>query len=161
MSEQRHSTDRDSAAPRPRLEIAAAFAGQPASFWLASLASLGLIVGGIGPWATAWGYLSLSGTSMHGWRAVMLGVVGLAMLAVYQVRRARLALIVAGVAGAFGAMQAITSLAKINAGGAVTVFGQQYRYLGAAWGLYLVLAGGIALMGSASALVWRASRGPR
>jgi hypothetical protein len=40
----------------------------------------------------------------------------------------------------------------------VTVLGQQYRYLDPAWGIYLVLAGAIALVCSASALAWRASR---
>jgi hypothetical protein len=158
MSEPRQSTDRDSASPRQRLEIAAAFAGQPASFWSASLASLGMIVGGIGPWATAFGFLSLSGTSMQGWRAVMVGVVGLAMLGLYQLRGARLPLIVAGVAAALGAMQAIASLGEISSGGAVTVLGQQYRYVDPAWGLYLVLAGAIALVCSVSVLAWRASR---
>jgi hypothetical protein len=161
MSEQQQSTDRNSVSPRQRMEIATAFAGQPASFWSASLASVGMIVGGIGPWATAFGFLSLSGTSMHGWREVMVGVVGLAMLALHQLRGARLALIVAGVAGALGAMQAIATLGKINSGGAVTVLGQQYRYVDPAWGLYLVLASAIVLVCSASALAWRASRATR
>jgi hypothetical protein len=158
MSEQRQSTDRNSLSPRQRLEIASAFAGQPASFWLASLGSLAMIVGGVGPWATAFGVLSLSGTSMHGWRAVMVGVVGLAMLGLYQLRGARLPLIVAAVAGALGAMQAIATFGRINSGGAVFVLGQEYRYVDAAWGLYLVLAGAIALMCFSSALAWRTSR---
>jgi hypothetical protein len=158
MSEQRQSTDRNAGVPRQRLEVAAAFAGQPASFWFASLGSLALIVGGIGPWATAYGFLSLSGTSMHGWRAVIIGVLGLVMLGLHQLRGARLPLIVAAGAGVLGAMLAITGLSKINSGGVVTVFGQQYRYLDPAWGLYLVLAGSIALACFASALAWRASR---
>jgi hypothetical protein len=95
---------------------------------------------------------------MHGWRAVMVGVLGLLMLGLHQLRGARLPLIVAAVAGVLGAMQAITTLSKINSGGVVSVFGQQYRFLDAAWGLYLVLAGSIALACFASALAWRASR---
>jgi hypothetical protein len=158
MSEQPQSTDRDSAPPRQRLEIAAALAGQPAGFWVASLASLAMVVGGLGPWATAFTFLSLSGTSMHGWRAVLVGVVGLAMLGLHWLRGARLPLILAAVAGALGAMQAVATLGKIESGGAVTVLGQQYRYLVPAWGLYLVLAGAIALVCSTSALTWRASR---
>jgi hypothetical protein len=160
MSEQRQSTDRDSVSPRQRLEIATAFTGQPASFWLATLASLGLIVGGVGPWATAFGWLSLSGTSMHGWRSVMVGVAGLAMLGLHQLRGARLPLIVAGVAGALGAMLAIATLGEISSSGAVTVLGQQYRYLDPAWGLYLVLASAITLVCSASALAWRPAGSP-
>jgi hypothetical protein len=95
---------------------------------------------------------------MHGWRAVTVGVVGFAMLGPHQLRGARLPLIVAGVAGALGAMQAVATLGEINSDGAVTVLGQQYRYLDPAWGIYLVLAGAIALVCSASALAWRASR---
>jgi hypothetical protein len=158
MSEQRQSAQRDSVSPRQRLESAAGFAGQPASFWLASLASLGMIVGGVGPWATAWGFLSLSGTSMQGWREVMVGLVGLAMLGLHQLRGARLPLIVAAGAGALGAIQAIATLGKINSGGAFTVLGQEYRYLEPAWGLYLVLAAAVTLACSMSALAWRASR---
>src|SRR5258705_5608576 len=158
MSDQPQSTDRNSLSPGQRLEIASAFAGQPASFWWASLASLALIVGGVGPWATAFGVLSLSGTSMHGWRAVMVGVVGLAMLGLHQLRGARLPLIVAGVAGALGAMLAIAGWDKINSGGAVTVLGRQYRYLGPPWGLYLVLAHAIALLWAVSALASPVSR---
>jgi hypothetical protein len=40
----------------------------------------------------------------------------------------------------------------------VTVLGFHYRYLDPAWGLYLVLAGSIGLVCSASALAWRVSR---
>jgi hypothetical protein len=156
MSEQEQSTH-PSAPPRQRPTVAAAFAGQPASFWLASLASLGIIIGGVGPWATAFGFMSLSGTSMHGWRAVIAGVVGLAMLGLHQVRGARLPLVVAGVAGALCAIEAISTLAAIQSDGAITVLGQQYRYVDAAWGLYLVLAGAIALVCSASVLAWRPS----
>ena len=157
MSEERQSTDPDSMAPQ-RVDLAAAFAAQPASFWLASLGSLGMIIGGIGPWATAFGYVSLSGTSMHGWRAVAVGVVALAMLGMHQLRRARLPLIVAGGAGVLAVMQAIATLSQINSNGAVTVLGQQYRYVDPAWGLYLVLGGAIVLVCSACALVWRSSR---
>jgi hypothetical protein len=148
-SEPRQSTPRAVAAPLAR---------QPASFWCASLASLAIIIGGVGPWATAFGFVSLSGTGMHGWREVMVGVVGLAMLVLHQLLGARLPLIVASVAGAFGAFGAIAAVTKIRSGGAVTVLGQQYRYLDPAWGLYLVLAGALALLCSASALAWRASR---
>jgi hypothetical protein len=80
------------------------------------------------------------------------------MLGLHQLRGARLPLLVAAVAGALGAIQAIATLDKINSGGAVTVLGQHYRFLEPAWGLYLVLAGAIALVCSAAALAWRASR---
>jgi hypothetical protein len=158
---QQASNDRDAGSPQQRLGTATAFAAHPGSFWLAALASIGLIVGGLGPWATAFGFESFAGTRMHGWRAVMVGLVGLAALGLHQLRGARLPLIVAGVAGALAALLAIATLSKIHSDGAVTVLGQQYRYVDPAWGLYLVLAGAIALVCSASALVWRTSRATR
>jgi hypothetical protein len=151
-------TERDPVRPRQPLGTATAFAGPPASVWVAALASIGLIVGGIAPWATAFGYLSFAGTSMHGWRAVMVGVAGLAMLVLHLLRGGRLPLIVASVAGVLAALLAILTLSKIQSDGAVTVLGQQYHYVDPAWGLYLVLVGAIALVCSTCALAWRASR---
>jgi hypothetical protein len=161
MSEQQRPINGGAAAPREDLRIPAAFASQPASFWLASLASLGVIIGGVAPWATVWGFVSVSGTSMHGWREVGVGAVGLVMLGLHQLRGGRVPLIVAGVAGALGATLAITAWSKIISGGAVTVLGVEYRYMDAAWGLYLVLVGTVTLLVSSSALAWRAYRAGR
>ena len=141
---------------RPKPDAAAALAAQPTSVWVASLASLALIVGGVGPWATAYGLVSLSGTDMHGWRAVAVGVLGLAMLGLQQLRGGRLPMIVAGVGGVLVVALAISTLDTINSKGAVSVLGTTYHYLDPAWGLYLVLAAGIALAGAAAALTWRA-----
>jgi hypothetical protein len=161
MSDHRQSTERGPASPWQHRGLAPALPGQPPSFWLAALASLGIMIGGIGPWATAYTLVSISGTSMHGWREVEVGALGLVMLALHLVRRGRLPLLVAAVAGALGAWQAVATLNKINSGGVVTVLGFHYRYLDPAWGLYLVLAGSIALVCSASALAWRVSRATR
>jgi hypothetical protein len=161
MSEQRQSTDRGPLSPWQHTGIAPALPRQPISFWVAALASIGMIIGGVGPWATAYTLVSISGTSMHGWREVEVGALGLAMLGLHLVRGGRIPLLVAAVAGALGAMQAVASLDKIQSGGAVTVFGYHYRFLDPAWGLYLVLAGAIALVVSASALAWRVSRATR
>jgi hypothetical protein len=161
MSEHQRSSERGPASPWQHAGIAAALPGQPAGFWVAALASLGIIIGGVGPWATVYTVLSVSGTSMHGWREVSVGAIGLVMLGLHLVFRARLPLLVAAVAGALGAIQAIATLSKIESGGAVTVFGFTYRYLDPAWGLYLVLAGAIALVASASTLAWRVSRPAR
>jgi hypothetical protein len=161
MSEQQQPINRGAAPARQDLGIAAAFANQSGSFWMASLASLSVIIGGVGPWATWLNSVSISGTSMHGWREVGVGAVGLVMLGAYQLRGGRLPLILAGVAGALGATLAIAALSKIHSGGAVTVLGVQYRYLDAAWALYLVLIGTITLVFSASVLAWRSFRATR
>jgi hypothetical protein len=161
MSEQQQSTNRSPVSPWrwQRGRVAPAFGDQPAGFWLAALASVSLIIGGVAPWATAFGIVSISGTSMHGWREVGVGAFGLAMLGLHLLRGARLPLVMAGVAGALGATLAIAALNKISSGGAVTVLGVQYRYMDAAWGLYLVLAGTITLLVCALALAWRAASG--
>jgi hypothetical protein len=141
--------------PRQRAGLAEALAARPGSFWLASLAALAMIIGGVGPWATAFGMASLSGTDMQGWREVAAGALALAMLGVYGARGARLPLLVAAVAGALGAVQAFATTARIDSDGAVTVLGQQYRYLDPAWGVYLVLVGAVVLACCASSLLLR------
>jgi hypothetical protein len=131
---------------------------QPASFWVASVASLGVIVGGVGPWATYMNYVSISGTSMHGWREVAVGVIALVLLGVYQLCGWRTPAVVAAILGLLGVIGAIADLRSITSGGAITVFGITYRYLNASWGIYLVLTGTIILMLSASVLACTGAR---
>jgi hypothetical protein len=149
MSEQEHVADRSSVLPTT-------LAAQAAAFWLAMLGSIGMIVGGVAPWATAFTFQSFSGTRMHGWREVAGGVLAAILLGLYQVRPTRLPLIGAAVIGALGAIGAIATWSKIQSGGVFTVFGVEYRYLDPAWGLYLVLGGALTLLLTASALAWRA-----
>lgn len=146
MSEERQAPDRGSGPQQPPSAGAGALATQPASFWIGGLASIGAIIGGVGPWATLVSFYSISGTSMHGWREVGVGAVALVMLAWHRLRGALLPLLVTGVAGALGATLALTMWSKINSGGAVTVLGVEYRYLDPAWGLYLVLVSTITLV---------------
>jgi hypothetical protein len=136
-------------------------AGQPASFWLAALACVAVIVGAVGPWMSAFGFPSISGTSLHGGREVAVGAVGLAMLALHGLRGYRLPLVVASLAGAIGAIGAASGLHQISRDGAVDVLGYTYRYLHPSWGLYLVLAGGIVLACAASILSWGTWRSSR
>jgi hypothetical protein len=161
MSEHLQPNDHPSASAHPRVGFGAAFAAQTPAFWVASMGALAMIIGGLGPWATQFNYISISGTSMHGWRAVLVALWGLAMLALYHVSGRRVALILAAVAGALGAMQAIAGLDTISSGGAVNVLGVQYRYMNPAWGLYLLLIGSLTLLACASVLAWRASRPAR
>jgi hypothetical protein len=151
MSEQQQAADSSSV-------LAGTFAAQAAAFWLAILGSLGMIVGGIAPWATAFTFQSFSGTRMHGWREVAAGALAVIMLGLYHMRPARPPLIAAAVIGALGAIGAVVTWSKIQSGGVSTIFGMQYRYLDPAWGLYLVLGGALTLLFAASALAWRARR---
>jgi hypothetical protein len=151
MSEQQHAADRASILP-------GTLAAQVAAFWLAMLGALGMIVGGVAPWATAFTFQSFSGTRMHGWREVAGGVVAAILLGLYQVRPTRLPLIGAAVIGALGAVGAIVVWSKIQSGGVYTFFSVQYRYVNPAWGLYLVIGGALILFFAASSLAWRAGR---
>jgi hypothetical protein len=126
----------------------------PVSFWVASLASLGVVIGGVGPWATWLNSVSISGTSLHGWREVAVGVVALILLWLYQWGGWLLAAVLAAVAAILGLVGAIDAINTVTNNGAVSLFGVTYRYLGVAWGLYLVLAGTIVLALSASVLAW-------
>jgi hypothetical protein len=121
------------------------------------MACLAIVIGSVAPWSMAYGFMSFSGTRMHGWNEIGVAGLGLAMLGAHRMLEARLPLLVAAVAGALGAIQAVGTLTKIGSDGSVTVFGIQYRFLDPAWGLYLVLAGTIALACSA-ALTWLAAR---
>jgi hypothetical protein len=148
MSEQEHAADRRSLLP-------GTLAAPAAAFWLAVLGSLGTIVGGMAPWATAFALQSFSGTRMHGWRVVACGVLAVIMLGVYHVRPTRLPLIGAAVIGAFAALGGIIAWSRIQSGGVYTIFAVKYRYLDPAWGLYLVVGSALILVFTASALAWR------
>lgn len=149
MSEHHHSAGRGSVVP-------GTIAAQSAAFWLAMLGALGMIVGGVAPWATAFTLQSFSGTRMHGWREVFAGALAVILLGVFQVRPTRLPLIGAAVLGALGAIGAAVTLGRIESGGVFTVFGVEYRYLSPAWGLFLVLGAALTLFLTATALAWRA-----
>src|SRR5689334_7730023 len=101
--------DRDLDAPQP-IPIPAAFRVESACFWLATAGALGVIIGAVGPWATAWGFAPLSGTAMHGWREVAVGVVALALLALYRLRGGALPLALAAADGLVGASGAAVAL---------------------------------------------------
>jgi hypothetical protein len=152
--------DREFEAPQ-RLTTPAAFNADTVCFWLAAASALGVIIGAVGPWASAWGVTELSGTAMHGWREVAVGVVALALLAVHRRRGRPLALVLAAVDGTIGAAGAITAISKINANDTLSIFGFHYTFLSPAWGLYLVLGGAIVLACCASTLAWRTRRAAR
>jgi hypothetical protein len=135
---------------------------QPPIFWVASLASLGIIIGGVGPWATWLNSVQISGTSLHGWREVAVGAVALGVLIIRQWGGQLVPGVIAAVMGIVGLVGAIDAIHTVTRDGAITFFGVTYRYLGAAWGLYLVAAAAAVLIVSASLLVWgdvRAKRG--
>ena len=107
----------------------------PGTLWAASLACLGMIVGSFSRWATAFGFISVTGIHMYGSTEVAFGIVGLGMVGAHRLTGARFPLLVATGAG---------------------VLGVNYRFLNPAGGLYLVLVSAIGLAASA-ALAWYAA----
>jgi hypothetical protein len=146
--------DREPEAPR-RIALPAAFDVDRLCFSLAAAGALAVIIGAVGPWATAWGVAPLSGTAMHGWREVAVGVAAVALLAVYRWRGRPLVLVVAAADGTIGAAGAAVALSKIKENDTLSIFAFNYTFLRPAWGIYLVLGGAIVLACCASALAWR------
>ena len=149
--------DRELDGPEP-IRLRAAVKVDPLCFWLAVAGALGVIIGAVGPWTTAWGVVPVSGTGMHGWREVAIGVVALALLAIHRRRGRALELLLVAVDGTIGASGAAVALAKINANDTLSVLGFHYTFLDPAWGIYLVLGSAIVLTGCASTLAWRGRR---
>jgi hypothetical protein len=149
--------DRELDGPEP-IRMPAAIKVDPVCFWLAVAGALGVIIGAVGPWTTAWGMVPVSGTGMHGWREVAIGVVALALLAVHRRRGRSLELLLVAIDGAIGASGAAVALAKINANDTLSVLGFHYTFLDPAWGIYLVLGSAIVLACCASTLSWRGRR---
>lgn len=149
--------DRDLDAPPP-ITIPAALRLESACFWLATAGALSVIIGAVGPWATAWGFAPLSGTAMHGWREVAVGAVALALLGLHRLRGGALPLALVAVDGVVGASGAAVALSKINAHDTLSVLGFHYTFLDPAWGIYLVLGASIALTCGAATLAWRTRR---
>lgn len=144
--------------PDARSTPAAASKADEACLWLAAAGAIGVIVGAVGPWATAWGVARLSGTDMHGLREVAVGALALLLLAAYRWSGRPVALLLVAIDGAIGAAGAAAALAKIEANDTLTFLGFSYTFLRPAWGLYVVLLSAVVVSAGAATLAWRTRR---
>ena len=120
-------------------------AARPAAFWWAVAAAALIIVGGVGPWATALGVVDVSGTHGDGWIVIAAGAISAAALLVARGNGgAIVGLLAALVATGTGAFD----LNHIQSRGALVE---------AAWGIYAVIAGGVILGIASLALLARRS----
>jgi hypothetical protein len=133
-----------------RSEIFDRLAEQPSAFWLSVLAALLMIVGGLGPWASALGIVSVSGTRAEdGW--VVIAVAGLGLAAVWSrmLRESLSAAIAAVICGLIGAVVSGIDLHKLARAGASSssFFGRQVQLVQVEWGIYLAVGASVAFVG--------------
>jgi hypothetical protein len=120
-------------------------------FWLALGAAAAMVVGGFGPWATVLGF-SAAGTEGDGWIVIVIGVVVAAGLAALNRSRvigsgAAISLLLAGGLVAGIAVYDITNIERVAEGTFLE------DAISPGWGLYMVLAAGIVLLGTAVAVL--------
>jgi hypothetical protein len=107
--------------------------GRPLAFWWAIGASALMIVGGLGPWATALSVIDVSGTHGDGWLVIGAGVLAAAILLTSPSDAGPIVGILAAIGGL---LVGVIDLNDIQSRSALVE---------PAWGIYAVLAGSIAL----------------
>jgi hypothetical protein len=125
------------------------FSGQPPLFWVAVASCALLIIGGLGPWASAFqGIASVNGTEGDGWFPIVGGLLSLVTLylAAAGVKR-RHAVALLGIAVICALVFAVDYSDISDKGPLIDV----------EWGLWAVLVGSIGLGVSAIALLARRS----
>jgi hypothetical protein len=141
----------------PQNQTVELLAQQSAVFWLALLAGAVMVIGGIGTWATALNFISVSGTRGDGWIVIAAAVVAIGCLWACVLRGSVLLGLVAIACGVGGAVVSAIDLHKVAAAPSVNFFGQQLNVVRPGWGLYADVAGSVALAGLVAALLiwWR------
>jgi uncharacterized protein DUF2510 len=150
-------TEHYAAGPQPQMKASksASLTEQPRAFWLAAAGAALMIIGGLGPWATAFGTLDISGTKGDGWIVVGAGALGLVALWFFFAGQRRLALaVLAGLCGLAGAGTAIYDLVKLSGAGSEEFFGEDVDLVDPAWGIYAAAAGSCALSVAAAKLAF-------
>lgn len=118
----------------PHVAPAAMRASRSPSFWWALAAAALMVVGGLGPWATAFRTINVSGTSGgDGWLVVAAGAIAAAVLLMSRGRAGGVIGLLAALAG--GAVGAV-DLSDIQSRSVLVQPG---------WGIYVVIAGSVAL----------------
>jgi len=132
------------------------WSAQPKTFWWLLGSAALMIVGGFGPWATAFGGLSVSGTNGDGGFLIVGGVLAVALTIRHATRNgdAWWPMIVATVIGVICVIVAIVDLASISS---ITEDNELLGdVLDPGWGLWMsVVAAGSLALASLTALVTR------
>lgn len=126
----------------------------PPGVWAAIVATVLLVVGGFGPWATAFGVVSIDGTRGDGWIVIAAGAAAVALTGIWLRGRRRwwvlgLVWVCAAVAGATAGYD----LHEARAASDQDFFGERVSLVQPAWGLYLSLGAAALLNLATGALV--------
>jgi Protein of unknown function (DUF2510) len=125
------------APPPPRL------VSRPPALWWAIAAAALMVVGGLGPWATALRVVDVAGTHGDGWLVIGAGLVAAIVLFVSPGDAGPVVALLAAIGGA---IVAIVDLSDIQSRGAL---------IEPAWGLYAVLLSAVALFAASLVLLLR------
>jgi MYXO-CTERM domain-containing protein len=111
---------------------------RPTTFWLAVTSLVPMTVGAFGPWVTVLGVETVSGTDDNaGWTVVGAAAVAALALAVYHRRQRRWICGAAVLAGAIGIAVTASNIHDFSTYDGLAT---------AAWGIYVALAGSVALV---------------
>jgi hypothetical protein len=127
---------------------------RPAIFWITAVSAVLMIVGGFGPWATAFD-VTASGTDVDdGWFLIIPALLALGLLFVQVARpRSRWPMVLVAVLGALGALVAAVNLSDINSIAGADSFLDDAIDTG--WALYLSLIASLSVIVSAIATLIR------
>jgi hypothetical protein len=100
-----------------------------------------MVIGGFGPWATAFGALSVAGTNGDGWFLIIGGLAAGALLLWHASKPRGWKIIVMTVIGLICVIVAAIDLANIS-----TVAGTSDGLVSPAWGIYVCLLSSIGLL---------------
>ena len=129
----------------PQTQSPGRFSGQPPLFWVAVASCVLLIIGGFGPWASAFrGIASVNGTEGDGWFAIIGGALALGLLFLAAGRqKARHTIGLLAIAAICALVFAVDYSDISDKGPIIDV----------EWGLWAVLIGAIGLAGSTVGLL--------
>lgn len=118
---------------------------QPGTFWSTAACVAVLVIGSVGPWATA-GVISVAGTDGDGVITLILALAAGAALVRYATAGDRRALVGAAVCGAVSAAIGVYDFVEIQSQGG------ELLSLSPGWGLYLTVISSVGLAGTAVVL---------
>lgn len=115
--------------------------GKPKIFWAVLAVAVLMIIGGFGPWATAFGALSVAGTNGDGWFLIVGGLAAGALLLSHASKPCGWKSIVMTIIGLICVIVTVVDLTNIS-----SVAGTSDGLVSPAWGIYVCLLSSVGLL---------------